>query len=154
MTAVRIALGVIAGYAVMFAIVFVGIAVAWAVLGAANAFQEGRTEASTLWSVMNCVFGLLASAAGGLVAAAVGKQKAHVPVMLLAGLVLALGLAMAVQQLGSPAQPLPEGKAVADLAFFEAGEIATSPDWYNFAIPWIGALGVLLGGNFARLAKR
>ena len=150
MTVLRIALAVLAGYTVIFAGTFSGIAAAWAVLGPEAAFRAESIEASVLWSVVNCVLGLIASVAGGFVAALVGKQKIHLPEMTLAVLVLALGLALAVSQLRSEPSPLPEGQAVADLTFFEAGEIATSPDWYNFAIPWIGALGVLLGARFRR----
>lgn len=151
MRILRIALGVLAGYAVMFAVTLAGIAAAWAVLGAEVAFRAESTEASVLWSVVSCVLGLIASIAGGFVAALVGKQDTHPPAMALAVLVLALGLAMAVAQLGSEPSPLPEGKAIAELTFFEAGDVASSPDWYNFSIPLIGAVGVMMGASFRRL---
>ena len=155
MKALRIGVGVVAGYVAMFAVVFLGIAVVWSILGGEGAFQPGQTEASTLWSVMNCVSGLIAAIVGGMVATAVAKQETHVPALLLAGLVLVLGLAIAFAQLGSAPPPLPEGKVAANLTFFEAGEIAKSPAWYNFTIPWIGAIGVMLGERaFHRLTNR
>ena len=153
MRAVRIGLGVVAGYVVMATTVFVGVVAMWSILGAEGAFQAGLTEASTPWSVMSCVSGLIASVMGGLVAATVAKQKTQVAVLLLASFVLVLGLAMAFIQLGSAPSPLPVGKVAADLTFFEAGEIASSPAWYNFTIPWIGALGVVLGGNLGIFTK-
>ena len=150
MRSLRIALGVLAGYAVMFVVTLAGIAAAWAVLGAEVAFRAESTEASALWSVASCVLGLIASIAGGFVAALVGKQNTRLPEAALAVLVLVLGLAIAVAQLGSEPSPLPEGKTIAELTFFEAGDVASSPDWYNFTIPWIGAVGVMVGAEFRR----
>lgn len=150
MKILRIALAVVAGYAVMFAASIAGIVFLWALLGAEGAFRAESTVASPIWSVANCVFGLGASVAGGFVAVRVAKQKTHLPEVVLAVLVLALGLVMAVNQLGSEPPPLPEGKAVGDLTFVEAGGVAVSPTWYNFSIPWIGAVGVMLGASFRR----
>lgn len=146
----RIALAVVAGYAVMFAASIAGIVVLWALLGAEGAFRAESTVASPIWSVANCVFGLGASVGGGFVAVRVAKQKTHLPEVVLALLVLALGLVMAVNQLGTEPPPLPEGKAVGDLTFVEAGGVAVPPTWYNFSIPWIGAVGVMLGASFRR----
>ena len=150
MKVLRIAFGVVAGYGVIVAATLVGIAAAWAVLGAEGAFRPETTEASVLWSVASCILGLIASLAGGFVAALVGKQNTQLPEMALAVLVLALGLAMAVAQLGSEPSPPPEGKTIAELTFFEAGDVASSPDWYNFTVPWIGAVGVMVGASFRR----
>jgi hypothetical protein len=44
------------------------------------------------------------------------------------------------------------GTRQSDLSFMEAGEVATSPMWYNFVIPLIGAIGVLVGSRFIRPA--
>lgn len=155
MKAFRIGLGVIAGYVAMVVVVFIGIAVMWSILGGEGAFRTKGTEASTLWSVMNLASGLIAAVVGGLVATAVAKQETHLPALLLAALVLALGLAIAIVQLESAPTPMPEGKVATDLTFFEAGEVARSPAWYNFTIPLIGAIGVLLGeGVFRRLTVR
>ena len=155
MKVLRIGFGVVVGYVAMVVVVFIGIAVMWSILGGEGAFRTEGTEASTLWSVMNLASGLIAAIVGGLVATAVAKQETHVPALGLAGLVLVLGVAVAIVQLGSAPSAIPEGKVAADLTFFEAGEVATSPAWYNFTIPWIGAIGVLLGeGVFRRLAAR
>ena len=154
MKAVRIGFGVLVGYLAMFAVVFIGIAVVWSILGAEAAFVPEGTEASTLWSVMVLASGLIAAITGGLVATAVAKHETNLPALLLAALVLVLGLAIAIGQLGSAPTPLPEGKVAADLTFFEAGEVARSPAWYNFTVPWIGAIGVVLGERvFRRITK-
>ena len=133
----------------MVAVTMICITAAWALLGGGFAFRGGTTEPSTVWSIMNCVFGAGAGIAGGIVAAAVGKQTTRIPEIALAGLVLVLGLAMAVVTLGAAPSELPQGKTVEDLTFFEAGNVVRSPDWYNFTIPCIGAAAVLLGANFA-----
>ncbi len=57
-------------------------------------------------------------------------------------------------QLNVEPRPLPAGKSVGDLTFFEAGEVATSPTWYSFAAPGIVALGVLMGGRILCCARR
>lgn len=154
MRAVRVGLGVVLGYVAMAAVVFIGITVVWSILGGAGAFRSEGTEASTLWSVLNLASGLIAAIVGGLVATAVAKQTTHLPALLLAGLVLVLGLGSAIFQLESAPTPMPEGKTVADLTFFEAGAVAKSPAWYNFTIPLIGAIGVVLGESvFRRITK-
>ena len=155
MRVLRVGLGVVVGYVAMVVVVLIGMTVLWSILGGEGAFRSEGTEASTLWSVMNLVSGLIAAIVGGLVATAVAKQRTHVPALVLAGLVLVLGVAIAIVELGSAPAPMPEGRAAADLTFFEAGEVARSPAWYNFTIPWIGAIGVLLGeGVFRRVTVR
>ena len=150
----RTVLGVLAGYLVMSVISLLGLAILWVVFGAEAAFREGTTVASGLWAGANCAIGLAAAVVGGLVAAAIGRHPTRLPVKVLAGLVLVLGLILAFFQLGGEPFPLPEGKTVAELTFIEAGAVAVSPTWYNFAIPLIGSLGVMIGGHLAAPARR
>lgn len=122
----------------------------WAAFGAEGAFREGTLVASTPWSVAMCVLGLAAAIVGGCASRLVAKEKGREATLALAVLVLLLGHAMAFGQAGSEPAPLPEGKSVADLTFFEAGGLARPPAWYSFLIPWIGAAGVMLGASFRR----
>ena len=138
--------GVMLGYFCIFALGFAGIAVTWQVLGAEGAFQEGTTVASVPWSVINLVLVGPICAVGGLVARKVAKGRGPLATKVLAGLVLAIGLAVALAGLRAEARPLPEGKEVRDLTFFEAGGVATNPAWYAFSTPLLGALGALAGG--------
>ncbi len=147
----RTVLSVIAGYLSLAITAFLGVMLAWAVLGASAAFEEGSTTASVPWSLINCAFGLLAGVVGGWVASRIGKHPGNVPVKALSVLVLVLGLGLAVAQLGKEVEPLPAGKSSAELTFMEAGDVAISPDWYNFTIPFIGVAGVLVGGGLAKL---
>ena len=146
----RTVLGVLAGYLAMSVISLLGLAI----LRVVFAFREGTTVASGLWAGANCVIGLVAAIMGGLAAAAIGRHPRRLPVKVLAGVVLLLGLILAVFQLGGEPFPLPEGKTVAELTFMEAGAVAVSPTWYNFAIPLIGSLGVMIGGHLAAPARR
>lgn len=146
-------MAVAAGYGLMVAVTMAGMGAVWAILGGELSFRTGSTEASLPWSVAGCILGLVASVAGGFVAAALGRRRTPVTERLLATLVLGLGLVLAVAQLGAEPEALPAETAPADLTFFEAGEIARSPTWYNFVIPWIGVGGVLLGGRRRRLGS-
>lgn len=147
MAVFRAALAVAIGYLAMAAIVLLGTGGAWAAFGPEGAFREGSIVASNIWSASLCVVGLVAAIGGGRLAAVVGKHPTQLPVKLLAGAVLCVGLALAIAQLGREVQPLPAGKAISDLTFLEAGAVAMPPAWYNFAVPVIGALGALLGGR-------
>lgn len=153
MTALRIGLAVVAGYASMFAASMLGVGIAWTALGSERAFHEGTTVASSPWSALMCAFALASAAGGGFVAKRVAGQRSRGAALALAVLVLVLGHGIAFAQLGSEPSPLPEGKTVADLTFFEAGEVASAPVWYNFTLPWIGTAGVLLGAGCLRCER-
>lgn len=144
---------VILAYLVVFALGFAGIAATWLVLGAEGAFQEGTTVASVPWSVINLALVGPIWAVGGLVAGRVAKDRARPAVRALAVLALGIGLVLAMAGLGADAMPLPEGKDVSDLTFFEAGGIASNPTWYAFLAPLLGALGAMAGGRMARPAE-
>lgn len=141
----RMILGVVAGYLIMVVVAIGGIGVAWILIGAEGAFQEGSVVASTTWSLVNLVFGFVAALIGGVAAVAIGKHANTARA--LAGLVLVLGLILAIAALGEQPEPLPEGKTVAELTFTEAGDVAMSPNWYNFVIPLVGVIGVTIGGG-------
>ena len=147
MRALRVTLAVIAGFALNVGAGFGGIVIAWAVFGAEGAFEGETTVASTQWSVFGCIVAGISGALAGRVTSTVAKHSSRVAVIVLAGLVLAGGLGVAVVQFGADANPLPDGKSVGDLTFFEAGVLATNPGWYLLLVPWISALGMLWGGK-------
>ena len=140
----------VAGYVVMVLVVMLGAAVQWFVLGAEGSFQEDSTVASTSWSAIACVAGLLAAIAGGFAASKIDVSPNRLGVKILLGLILGLGLVLALAQMAGKPKPLPKDKKIADLTFVEAGEYASSPTWYNFAIPIIGAIGVVIGSGFLK----
>lgn len=82
----------------------------------------GRPTAPYL--VVNLLFGLLAAAAGGWVAAHVAGRAPLVHAGILGGIILALGLWTAAQ--GGAAR-------------------AGQPTWYAWTLPFVGASGALVG---------
>lgn len=143
----RALLAVILGLALNMLLGFASIALAWTIFGAEGAFRGETTVASFGWSAFGCGAGLVVGGIAGCVTSVVARQAPRLPVFVLAGLLLVIGLGSAVLQLGVEPRPLPAGKSVGELTFFEAGEVATSPTWYSFAAPGIVALGVLIGGR-------
>ena len=133
---------------------FASIALAWTIFGADGAFQGETTVASSAWSAFGCGTGLVVGVIAGCATSVVARQAPRLPVFVLAGLLLVIGLGSAVLQLSAEPKPLPEGMSVGDLTFFEAGEVATSPAWYSFAAPSVVALGVLIGGRVLCVRRR
>lgn len=141
----RSVLGAIVGYVAMVVVVMAGIGLAWVGLGAEGAFAGEEPHPSNLWMVSNLVGGFIAALAGGLVALKSGRSQRAVKI--LAGLVLGLGLVVALLAPSSEVSGKSLNKPVAELSFMEAGEYAQQPSWYNWLIPLVGVAGVLLGGR-------
>lgn len=146
---VRTIAAVVVGYIVSVALTIVGVVIAWAIFGFEGAFVENSTVASTPWSVTICVLGFVAAVAAGATAAVIGKESGPLAVKLLAGLILLLGFGIAAMSMGVEPQPVPAEWADGEVGFMEAGAVASSPAWYNFVIPIVGAAGVVLGGRLA-----
>ena len=138
---------VILGYLSIFMLGLAGVGMTWLVLGAKGAFEEGTTVASVPWSIINLLLVAPFCALGSLVARKVARVRGPLAVKVLAGLVLGMGLVAAFAGLGAEATPLPEGKEVTDLTFFEAGNVGSNPAWYAFSTPFLGALGAMAGGR-------
>ena len=143
----RIVLGVIVGYVVTVVVVAVGLMGMWAVLGGDRAFQPDSNVASMSWSLGAIVGGFIAAIVGGLVAAVVGGGRGMAAAKALAVIMLAVGWLGAVANLvvEREAVEMPEDRA--SMTFFEAGQLAQSPAWYNFVIPVVGAVGVMIGAR-------
>jgi len=138
---------VVAGYATMFAGVFVLMTLFWTLLGANGAFRPGSWEVTGTWVALLLGAGVVAAVAGGYVAAAVAKDVSAGT--WLAGLVFVLGVSMAIPVLtaGAPADlgPRPD-----QLPMFEAMGKGQQPAWSALLNPVIGALGSIFGARLRR----
>ncbi len=149
---VRAILSVIVGYVAISLWVFVTLGVAWFALGSEFAIIEGTHEASTGWSVVMIGMGAIGAVIGGLITASIGRAVA--PVKVLAGLVLVVGLALAVYQLRSvESADIEQTVPAEELTMWQAMGTTKSPAWYNFGIPFVGCAGVLLGGRMRRRSE-
>ena len=138
---------VIAGYVLMVLFIFVTFSLVYLIMGTNGAFKPGLYEVTPLWLAISFVLGLIAAMAGGFVCVAIA-QHANAP-LALAGLVLVLGLVMAIPTLKSDGGSAPHLRA-ASVGNWEAMQNAKQPPWVAVLNPFIGALGVILG---ARLKK-
>lgn len=137
---------VIAGYVVLFLFTAVSFSLFYMATGPAFAYEPGSSVASTGWMSGAIVLSLIAAALGGWTAARIGRSFR--PAIGLAALVLVLGLVSAVMLRGVT-RNLPEGRTIESLSVMEVAQYTTQPDWYNFAIPFVGVIGVLAGGTLA-----
>ncbi|MCH7878474.1 MAG: hypothetical protein IH914_04055 [candidate division Zixibacteria bacterium] len=140
-------LAVIIGYVVMVAFIFITFTVAYLAMGADGAFNPGVYDVSTLWIAITIVLGIVAAILGGLVCVMIAKTQQAAKI--LAGLVLALGLAVAIPVAMGPDEDTPDVRS-GDVAVMESMKVARQPIWVAFLNPFIGVMGVMIG---ARLKK-
>jgi hypothetical protein len=141
-------LGVILGYVVMFAIVFVGLNVAYLTMGADRAFQAGLYEPSMLWNIVFLSVGIAAAIAGGVFCRWFTKSCGAT--MSLAALVFVVGALGFILQ-DSEEDPGPRS---GDVSIIEAMTKAQQPMWAAIANPIVGVMGVMVGGCLAGKKKR
>ena len=110
---VRNILGVVLGYVAMFAFVFITFTILYFILGADGSFESGTYEVSLIWIIISFILGLAAALLGGYLCVLISKnQKAA---LVLAGLVLVLGIIMAIPALNDSSNEVQEMRS-ADVA--------------------------------------
>ena len=144
----RSIVGVIAGYISMAVFVFATFTIVYLAMGADGAFREGSYEISALWIVVSFVLSVIAAIVGGFVCAAIAKNMTAPYV--LAGIVLVLGLLLAIPVVTGSYEGMPEVRDSAT-GNFEAMQYARQPVWIALLNPIIGAGGIVFG---ARMRKR
>ncbi|MDH3492271.1 MAG: hypothetical protein OEM82_01885 [Acidobacteriota bacterium] len=135
-------LGVIVAYIFVAVFTIICLFGVYGVMGTDWAFKPESFEASTGWSIASIIFGFIGALISGRICLAISKSKGAVK--FLAAVFIVLGMSLAVYTM---MQPKPTEKRPAEMTFMAAGEQAYSPDWYNFAIPLVGAAGALIGGG-------
>ena len=144
---VRNILGVVLGYVAMFAFVFITFTILYFILGADGAFESGTYEVSIIWIIISFILGLVAALLGGYLCVLISKnQKAA---LVLAGLVLVLGIAMAIPALNDSTNEVQEMR-IADVPNMEAMQKAKQPPIVLLLNPIIGALGVFAGSKLRK----
>jgi hypothetical protein len=140
---VRSILGVVAGYAAMFAAVFLSFSAAYLAMGADRAFRPGSYDVSGLWVAVSLVLSGAAALAGGAVCAVISRGR-RAP-WALAALVVVLGILSAAMEGQAPAAPgqVRDGR----VGNLEAMMQARMPSWFLILNPAIGAAGALAGAG-------
>lgn len=141
--------GAVLGYVAMALVVFGGLTAAYLLMGADRAFQPGVYDVSLLWMIVSIIVGFGAALLGGRVAVAVARSV-NGP-RILAGIVIVLGVALALSTLG--AEPLSDAVRAPGVGPMEAMAVARTPFWMMLLNPVIGAIGVLVGGRAGRGAE-
>jgi hypothetical protein len=139
----RSILGVVAGYIVIFVILFCVLTALYLTMGSDRAFQPGSFRPSTLWSVIEIVVGLGAAFVGGLTCISIARKRGAVTALIVVILVLGALGAIPVMKAAS----LPEAVREGGLSNMEAMMKARQPVWMAILNPLLGVAGVLLGSR-------
>jgi hypothetical protein len=144
---VRNILGVVLGYVAMFAFVFITFTILYFILGADGSFESGTFEVSLIWIIISFILSIAAALLGGYLCVQVSKN--HKAALVLAGLVLALGIVMAIPALNDSTNEVQEMRS-ADVPNMEAMQKAKQPPIVLLLNPIIGALGVFAGSKLRK----
>lgn len=140
-------LGVIVGYIAMALSVFILFTILYLILGTEGSFMPDSFQVSTVWLIASIVLSLIAAVLGGYVCTWIAKNNK--PALILAGLVLVLGIIMALPKLTAPADQTTKIRS-SELSNMEAMQQAEQPTALLILNPVIGAFGIFMG---ARLRK-
>ncbi len=145
---VKTVAGVIVGYVVMAVLIFATFSGAYLLMGADTVFKPNLYDPSMVWIIISFVLGFIAAVVGGFVCAALSKNARAAQI--LAGLVLVLGLLLAIPALrGTDTRPNVRTGAVSNM---EAMQSARTPGWVALINPFLGAAGILIGAGMKRPA--
>jgi len=140
----RAVIGVIVGYAVVFILVMISFTIAYIAMGTEGAFKDGSYEVSLTWLITSFVIGLVAAIIAGFTCAVIAEPGSKAT-LVLAGIVLVVGLGMALPVLISAADDAEPPVREGSVPNFEAMQKAEQPVIAAILNPVIGAAGVLIG---------
>ena len=141
-------IGVVVGYIVMFAFIFITFTILYLVLGAEGSFELGSYQVSAIWIVLSIILGLIAAIIGGLVCVLIAKDRQVA--YWLAGVVLLLGIILAIPQFTASAEEMNKVRE-GNVDDMEAMQNAKQTPLTLILNPIIGAVGVIAG---SRLKKK
>jgi hypothetical protein len=136
-------LAIIVSYVAMFIFLFAAFTGCYFALGAEGTFQSDSYNVTTIWIALTVAVCLLAGIVGGLVCAAISKNKRTCQIF--AFIVLFLGLLACIPAMQrSPDAP---NTRAGEVSNFEAMGLAVSPMWLHLLTPVVSAVGVVLGAR-------
>jgi hypothetical protein len=135
--------GVVGGYVAMRLFVFVTTAISFLVMGADRVFALSSYDVTWLWLVVSLVLSLVAAIVAGAVCRRIAKGSG--PVMGLATLVLIVGVVSAVPVLTASSQD--SAARAEEVSVMDAMRSAKQPAWTALLLPWVGLVGVMIGGK-------
>ena len=143
----RSIIAVIVSYVTMFVLNFLAFVGLYVLVGPNNAFKPRSYLASNRWIAISFAIIFVTAIIGGLMCAAIAKGgKAP---LALAVVVLVLGLLLAIPSVIKH-QRNANLVRVGDVSSAEAARLAHWPVWVPFTFPFVGAIGVLIGGKLKR----
>ena len=140
-------IGVIVGYIAMAVFVFATFTTLYLILGAEGSFQPGTYQVSKTWLIFSIILGFIAAVIGGLVCVAIAKD--HQAAIWLAGLVLVLGIILAIPSLNVPEEEMNKVRE-GNVDNMEAMQNAKQPPVALILNPIIGAIGVIAGSRLKK----
>jgi hypothetical protein len=144
----RSIIGVIVGYILMFALEVAAFIATYSVMGADWSFRTATYQPSVRWLLIQFIVIFVTAVVGGLVCQLIaGKGKSP---LVLAGVVVVIGLVLgAMSNSNSSADSRKMGTQ--DIPAIEAIKKARHPVWVVLVNPFLGAVGVIVGGSLKRV---
>jgi len=146
---VRSALGVIIAYILMFILQVATFMTVYSVMGGDWSFKPASFQASTRWTAMQVTVLVIIAIIGGLICAAIAKGGKAT--LVLAAVVLVLGLALGLVRTATQPADTHEVR-IGTVPQMDAMNKARHPLWLVFLGPFVGAVGVMIGGKLKRRA--
>ncbi len=147
---VRRLFGIIVGYIVMAALVFVTFTLLYLVLGVENTFEPGSYNVTITWVILSLLLSIIAAVIGGYVCTLISKDKKTTYVF--AAIVFILGIVLAIPQLSKTQETskIREG----NVSNMQAMKDAKQPVSTLFLNPILGAVGILAGTKLWKEKKK
>jgi hypothetical protein len=142
----RSVLGVIVAFILLAILQVASFMTMYGLLGADWSFKPGSFQPSIRWTAMQFLIIFVTSIIAGLICAAIAK-RGKAP-LALAAVVLVLGLGAAV--LRTSLRPDTHEVRIGSVSQKDARDKARHPMWVVFLGPFIGAVGVVIGGKLKR----
>ena len=155
MAIVRGVLAVIIGFVVMFLVQAIGLTIGYFVVPLDKIYEGDTLRVTILWSVIMLVMVLIGSIFGGIVAALIGKSPSHMPVKILAAIILVGGLISGyfqVQEIKSRTDE--QLQRTGEAKVWEAAQDSAPKNWYPFVTPVLSAAGLMGGATLIRKRPR
>lgn len=143
-------LGVVVGYVVMAAFVFLTFSALYMALGADGTFEPGTYQVSMTWIIASIALAFAGAVLGGYVAVVLGRSRTTP--MILAAVIFVFGIVMALPSLSEA--DTPAAVRTGEVAMMDAMSNVKEPVWIAFLNPVIGVIGVIVGARMRKNSGR